>query len=174
MRLNWGCGPWRAEGWHNIDVVEVDDIHPDQVVAADQPLPFPDGSCERIFMGHVLEHIPWPALPDVLADARRLLAPDGEILVVGPDVHRAMVLWRDGHPQVDWDRLVGALEGPSPYQGFHSWPGARHEWNCYEDRVVGVLVAAGFDPVPLSISAPRLDDWPVVSRMPDQCAVLAC
>jgi len=174
MWLNWGCGPFPApKPWHNIDVVRQDDTQPDQVVDAVLPLPFPAGSCERIYLGHMLEHWPWTGVKALLTEVGRLLPPDGEVLVVGPDVYRAIKMWKAGHPQGDWELIVASLEGMSSYDAETTWDQARHHWNCTEERLVGALDNAGFEPEALPVTPEALDGWPLVSFMQHQCAVRA-
>lgn len=175
MKLNWGCGPHRAPApWHNIDVVRLGDIQPDEVVEARLPLPFEEGSCERIYLGHMLEHWPWGGVKALLEEARRLLAPEGELMVVGPDVYRTLRLWQKRHAQAPWEQVVAALEGMGSYQpDGDSWDQARHHWNCHEERVVAALESAGFAAEPVEVGADTLAGWPVVSFTPTQCAVRA-
>lgn len=52
------------------------------------PLPFPDGEFEIIYMSHVLEHVPWFNTVDVLKDIRRCLTKDGTLEVWVPDFRK--------------------------------------------------------------------------------------
>lgn len=183
--VNVGCGPWRApDPWINLDVHADDRIRPDVIV--DNPARpcagFARGSVERIYLGHVLEHVPVDELPAFLADLRRALTPGGKVGVVGPDILRAIVRWHDGLEP--WDLVMATLEGPDYYPADHgfqiadrpelSWREARHWWNCTEARVVTVLADAGFvDVVAHPLDAASLDEWPLVARDRWQCAVTA-
>lgn len=176
--LNVGCGSFRApKPWWNIDVIETTGIHPDQVVDAGDPLGgFATDSCERVYLGHVLEHVPWPEVPAVLTEVRRVLQPGGRVAVVGPDVLRTIERYRSGSEP--WDQVIAALEEEINYQwmcGVHDdWPQARHWWNCHEKRVIAALEAVGFADVrPVPITPEALDGWPVVAYTQHQCAVLA-
>ena len=174
MHLNWGCGPFRAPApWHNIDVVRRGETQPDEVVEASLPLPYPDDSCERIYLGHMLEHWPWAGVNALLDEVARLLAPGGEVMFVGPDVYRAIKLWKAGHHQCDWELIVASLEGMSSYQADGDWDQARHHWNCHEERLIAVIEHAGFTAEAVPVTSEALAGWPVVSFMPHQCAVRA-
>lgn len=165
--LNVGCGTHRApEPWVNVDCADNDQVHPDVVVASGQRLPFDDASAERVYLGHVLEHVAWPAVPAFLAEVRRVL--DGEVLVTGPDVYRTVHRWSDGLEP--WDLVASVMEHAAPAGADNGWPEALHHWNCHEARVVDLLERAGFADV-----APTTDlsGWPVVQWSDWQCAVKA-
>lgn len=169
--LNVGCGSHRAPSpWWNVDTVRNGNTKPDQIVAPGTALPFPDGSCERIYLGHVLEHVAWPDVPRFLTDVRRLL--DGHLLVTGPDVYRTLEEWRAG--RLGWDLVTSVLEHAAHPERDNGWPEALHHWNCTEGRVVEALHLAGFTDVePVSIFG--LDGgWPVVGPSAWQMAVRAC
>jgi SAM-dependent methyltransferase len=55
-----------------------------EIVDADRPLPFPDGSFDAITCIDAVNHLPHRA--EVLADWRRLLKPDGRLLFTDPIV----------------------------------------------------------------------------------------
>ena len=167
--LNIGCGPHRAPvPWWNVDVVERDGVAPDEVVELGR-LPYGDGSCERLYLGHVLEHIDWVALPAYMAELRRVLRPAAEVLAVGPDVERTINRWHQGLEP--WSLVTTAMEGASSDLG---WEGARHRWNCTESRLVGLFEQARFaDVAAVAVDAVTLTGWPVVSYAPWQCAVRA-
>jgi hypothetical protein len=185
--LNVGCGPHRAPApWVNLDVHVGDGIQPD-VQVADPMFPladYPDGGVDRVYLGHVLEHVQWDRLPLFLADIVRALCPGGELVAVGPDVFRVIEQWRDGREP--WQLVESALETPWPYASPEAdgetwavgagWSEARHHWNSYEARVVWALrqvpELADVEPLPLTPTGP-LASWPVVAYTQWQCAARA-
>ena len=187
MKLNVGCGTHYAHGWVNTDVWSDDTTRPDVITTPGKPYPFEDNSADAIYMGHVLEHIPWPQVGDFLHDMKRIAKPGAPILVVGPDVWRTIQRWRDG--QEPWWMVVSALEHqdnhfqPGPKDDL--WLGAAHHWNCHESRVLDVLRTCGFadiksmtDVIPNNIGGSVWEDengiaWPVVAKWHWQFA-LSC
>ena len=174
--INFGCGPHRAPApWVNVDVVETDDIRPDIVVDPMLPIDVTFGpeTVDRVYLGHVLEHIYWQNVAAVLSGVRRALRPGGLVCVVGPDVLSVIEQFRDG--TADIDLLRSTWEDAEHYQDSpESWDGARHWWNCYEQRIVDALVDAGFSEVAAQPNTPEaLHGWPVVAFVPWQCAVTA-
>ena len=187
--VNVGCGPWRAPApWWNLDVHRGDGVDPDELVADyRRPLAeWPDGSAHRIYLGHVLEHMPWPDTPAFVDDLYRALAPGGTVMVVGPDLLRVIQRWKDnldpeGWPLIEsimenpWDRAYGQDGYDVIYESV-MWPQARHWWNCYEHRVVYLLrdLSAFGNATPHAIdSETALPDWPLVAHTRWQCAVSA-
>lgn len=175
--LNVGCGTHTApDPWVNVDVVERPDVKPDVVVTPGMPLPWGPETVDRIFAGHVLEHMPWPDTFAYLRDLHRVLKPGGELLVVGPDVYRTIERYkRDLEP--DW-MVHTVLEYHDENTGFErsDWPNARHWWNCTEARVVELVAAAGFTvqtipPPEQVIQLDAMPPWPIVGFAPWQCAV---
>lgn len=175
--LNIGCGPFRApEPWVNVDVVRIPgQIEPDLVADSWDPgsLPVKLGSVKRIYLGHVLEHVRWDRVHYFLWRCLGLLAPGGEIAVVGPDTNRMLQRWRDGLEP--WGQVLAVLEDDvHAQQAPAEWDGARHQWNAYEARVVRALTAAGFvDVTAVPVTEEALARWPVASHAPHQCAVIA-
>ena len=184
MLLNAGCGTHYAKGWVNTDVWENEDTRPDVRVEPGKPYPFDDNTFDAIFLGHVVEHIHWPLLPDFLRDMGRIAKPNAPILIVAPDVYRTIDRWRQGREP--WWMVQSVLEHQDvnadnrPLDEF--WDGATHHWNCHEERVVTLLANLGFpnieavsdkipdgsnwkDPVNKKIV------WPVVSKAAWQCGV---
>jgi hypothetical protein len=168
---NIGVGTHYAPGWCNVDVVSNEQVHPD-VVTSPGVLPFPDKSAERVFCGHVLEHMPWPEVPAFLAEVKRVLS--GELLVNGPDVHRTIRRFAEGREP--WHMVETVLEyEDGKNAGFEdggAWPNARHWWNCTEERVVNVLASAGFgdvapvEPPETVVQDDFMPPWPVVGAAP--------
>lgn len=176
--LNLGCGQHSFPGWFNVDVIETDIIRPDQIVPFDGSLPFDDGAFERAYLGHVLEHIPWDRVQIALAEVRRVVRKGGEVRIVGPDVKRAIRRSIDNpdKPAAE-SHLWEVIEDHSHHQRQESidWPGARHQWCAYADRIVWAMNKAGFvDVQELPLVANEFKDWPVVDfTNSSQCAVAA-
>ena len=167
--VNAGCGTHRApEPWVNTDVWENEDTHPDVLVTSEDPFPFPKGSIERVMLGHVLEHIPLDDMPWFLCCLESALEPGGEILVVCPDVFRTLNLWKQGTEP--WFMVESVIEHAA-YPGTTEWPGALHQWNANERRIVEMLEVAGFEQVTALASPP--EGWPVVGWADWQCCVSA-
>lgn len=183
--VNVGCGPHRADSpWINLDVVHrLGEIEPDIVVERHDPLGgFDDGTIDRIYLGHVLEHLPWDRdaeghdLHTFLETCHAKLDAHGDVLIVGPDVLRTIKGYKRGDAAMPWEIVVAVIEGDDAFQyGGAAWEGARHQWNASAERVILALTAAGFAltrEVPMN-DTELLDDWPVVSRAEWQSAVHA-
>jgi SAM-dependent methyltransferase len=85
LRLNFGSGQYKKEGFVNIDIDQK--TNPDVVYNLnDLPYPLEDNSCSRIEADHVLEHLQNPF--DVLIELHRVLQPGGELLVRVPHFSR--------------------------------------------------------------------------------------
>lgn len=156
--INVGCGTHRApDPWVNLDHHDGDGVHPDVITTPGEPLPYGNGTCERVMLSHVLEHIPWETLPAFLTDVRRVAC--GEILVVGPDLYRTIEAWHQG--KLPWSLVGSVMEHKDYPDDMAGWPGAPHHWNCHESRVAAVLDRVGFSVVPVLDDA-LLREWPVV------------
>lgn len=166
LRLNIGPGPHYVEGWTNVEVEQTRDIFKADVYLSDpMVLPFEDESADKIYAAHILEHIEWERVHIYVSELRRVLKPGGTLLIVGPDIWKALDLWKAGKLQDDlaqileWDKLEG-------------WEAPRHFWNCHEKRVVSLL-DGGWEVTTEPIESKKLDSWPVTSRIGWQCVVFA-
>jgi predicted SAM-dependent methyltransferase len=176
--LNVGCGTHRApEPWWNVDTVRrvgpdiaaVDTIDPDQIIDPDQPLPFEDGSCERVMLSHVLEHVPWESVPAFLRDIRRVAA--AEVLILGPDTFRSIEAYKAGREPLSL--LHSVLEHKDYPDDMAAWPGAPHHWNCHEARVIEACNRTGWHATPVLDDA-ELESWPVVAWNRDWQFAVIC
>lgn len=162
MWLNLGCGQYHAPApWVNVDANPI--TRPD-VVADIAHLPWPDHTAERIYCGHVLEHVPPDDVVAVLMELRRLLAPGGELCIVGPDYDRALA-----NPVVEErEPLLRSIR-----DGGGRWSGDEHLWLSTEAATLGYVRS-----VFLSARTPNIADvddavWPVVSHVWWQFAITA-
>lgn len=122
-------------------------------------LPFDDDEAELVYAGHVMEHISEWDVPRALEEIRRVLRPDGALMVVGPDVELA-----GGDPELE--RMI--------IEGAHRWPGDEHRWEqaLTTAAMRQFLDHGGWQVVELPIELVPAR-WPLVSRVGWQFALLA-
>ncbi len=183
--LNIGCGEFRGRPpWWNIDMhVSPPDIehgtYPDQVVSYGE---FPFGNVERIYYGHLLEHMDSPTVMDFLHGWGSTLAPGADVCVVGPDVNRALALYKANELKLDdlWQRMEpgshrGTVEHWLDYyqRELYLHPGY-HRINCTPERAHALLQLTGYTDIRhIDILSNELNGWPLVSRSHDQFAIMA-
>ena len=81
--LQIGCGEDQLEGYVNLDLHS--DVDPDVVHnIEDTPWPFRSGSFDEVVANHVLEHVLPDAIPNVFAEAGRVLSPGGVLRIAVP------------------------------------------------------------------------------------------
>jgi predicted SAM-dependent methyltransferase len=127
LSLHLGAGSAILEDWVNIDV------WPSQLsLDLRRGLPFADGSAERVYLSHVLEHLYYPHdVVNLLREIYRVLAINGRLRIVVPDIGAAIEAY------VNNDRRF--FEGRRET----SWP----EWDI-ETRLESFLGYAGVGPAP--------------------------
>jgi SAM-dependent methyltransferase len=82
LKLHFGCGEHRLDGWINVDL-RFGDLRLD----LRRPLPFACNSASAVYLPHVLEHLDYKAEAlALLREARRVLVPSGRIRVSVPDI----------------------------------------------------------------------------------------
>lgn len=145
--LNAGCGTHYANGWVNTDVWDDGTTTtPDVKVEKGKPYPFPDSYFDAVFLGHVLEHMPWPDVPTFLEDMKRIAKPNAQFLICGPDVLKTINRWSQGLEP--WEMVLSVMEHQdiNTEQGREHlwWDGAHHHWNCHHERVFNLLKSSNF------------------------------
>lgn len=83
MKLNIG-GNLREDGWKIMNIQPGD--HVDFVGSITDLSQFADGSFDTVYASHVLEHVHQREVLDTLIGVRRILKPEGELLVAVPDL----------------------------------------------------------------------------------------
>lgn len=82
-KLEIGPGSAPLEGFETLDVAPRLSI--DYLYDASKRLPFRDNTFDFIYASHVLEHLPWFKIPQVLKEWVRVLKPGGVLEVWVPD-----------------------------------------------------------------------------------------
>ena len=151
LRLNLGSGDAPLPGFTNVDAL-ADAPGVDVVADLRQPLPFDDGAAELIYASHVLEHLPYPEVPRILADWRRVLRDGGRLLVAVPDldVIAEQLVRRRGWftpPHAPWIALI--------------YGGNKDEYDVHRGGftdvyLAGLLAEAGFGAIRRTESFPEV------------------
>ena len=164
MKLNIGPGEHYAAGWTNLDTATSDEVKVD-IQGSLLHLPAEVQDVEAVYMGHILEHIAPPTVIPALAALWGRCRPGAQVAAVGPDVLRVVDMHIIG--QADWQTVTHCCLGE------RRWPGDEHLWACTEQRLLELIRASGLQRVrAVPIASPVLDDFPVVSRIGWQCAVI--
>jgi len=165
MLVNLGCGDRYAATWQNVDHAGSPHRKDVTVDLLADNLPWPTGSILHIYMGHVLEHLPYDGCLDLLKRLLPLVKPEGQIMVVGPDCQVAQLMAEAGTLEVTLDSLK---------YGADRWAGDRHEWECTAEKVTALLEGAGWTDIHDVGINHVAAFWPVADRRPQwQCAIAA-
>lgn len=159
MKLNIGCGDFYAQGWTNVDQVKIDGGPQPDVIASAEKLPFRKSSTTHVYAGHVLEHIALEDIPAVLKEFDRVLRKAGLLMLVGPDLDRALQ---------SYPGMVDAIRN-----GGCRWEGDKHLWESTETKTLEILRENGWTVTAIPIEDVDEDVWPVVSKIGWQFAILA-
>jgi len=134
----------------------------DMVHDLTQPLPFPDGSVDRVYSSHVLEHFTYPGqLLPLLRECHRVLKPGGVISAAVPNAR----LYLEGyfHPeQFDREKFCGYEVGLHytsriDVVNFIAYLGGEHKFLFDEENLPRVFAEAGFREARLRAYDPAID-----------------
>lgn len=163
LRVNLGCGEQYAHGWVNVDHSGMPHSK-DLELDLRGPLPW-HGEVDRMYAGHLLEHLFIDEVIVLLMRMREALHPAGELMVVGPDVQLAMGLEVSQTLEVPLEQIR---------HGAGRWSGDEHRWECTGRALYRLLEATGWVDVTDVGIANVPAEWPVAFRGPRwQCAVSA-
>ncbi len=87
LKVHFGCGPVKKEGWLNTDLWPGPWARPDFCLDVSRTLPFENGSVIEIYSEHLFEHLAYPKIAlHFLDECFRSLAPAGKMTIGVPDV----------------------------------------------------------------------------------------
>ena len=120
--LNVGCGPrqpdklapvFREPGWRELRLDIDPDVQPDVVASLTDMRAVADASVDAVWSSHNLEHLFAHEVPTALAEFRRVLKPQGFLLVTLPDLQAVAKVVADGNPDAVLMRTrMNGAEGP--------------------------------------------------------------
>lgn len=164
IRLNWGCGPERPEGWFNSDVMQYgppdDHFHQGDIVMG---LPWPDGFFEGAVAHHSLQSLAAWELDHGLNELHRVIRPGGWLRITVPDVIAAFVAWE--HADVSWPGFE-AITDPwgidRKFAHYLTW-GGFNRTTFTRSTLADAILRAGFRQVEIErakLPARDRDGWP--------------
>lgn len=88
IKLNVGASPiWNMEGWHTLDHKFRENT--DTSLQGDAAnIPLEPETCSTVFTSHMFEHIPHVKLEEILLEFNRVLANDGILRILTPDLKK--------------------------------------------------------------------------------------
>jgi SAM-dependent methyltransferase len=104
LKVNFGCGANKLDGWHNFDI-EVDITN---------PLPGGDNAIDFILAEHVVEHVRYRQAVMFLTECYRVLKPGGVARIIVPSIERVMLYADDEYLKfvskwIKFDGVRGAM-----------------------------------------------------------------
>ena len=116
LRVHLGAGEINLQGWINVDARSFEHIH--SRTASLALTEFTDGAVSAIYMCHVLEHLSFDEVTDLLRALGKKLAVDGSIIISVPDFDALVRIY--GASGNDLDSIKHALMGGQGYEyNFH-------------------------------------------------------
>lgn len=156
MNLNVGSGQFPAAGWTNLDLDPA--VRPD-VIGDLRDLPAEIIEVKTVYLGHVLHDIPPAQVPVALAQLWQRCASGARVCAVEPDLVRA------------WDQIMNQTMDEDTARRFRA--GSGWKWAPSEQRLLDLMRVSGLLwCAPTPIGSNQLDEFPVVSRVGWQCAVV--
>jgi len=146
VKVHLGCGTDYKDGWINIDV---HGAKLDLAWDLRKRLPFPEGSVDRIYSEHFLEHLTVEEASTVLRGCRAALAVDGAMRISVPDL-RAWVGfyldpdWRKNCDLEKWQLSHIATRAELLNAGVRWWG---HQWMYDAEELRRRLTEAGFSDI---------------------------
>lgn len=183
--LNVGCGPrlpdklaplFRAPGWREVRLDIDPNVQPDIVGSLTDMSAVAAGSCDAVWSSHNLEHLYAYEVPKALAEFRRVLKPDGFLLITLPDLQQVAKVIADGKPDAVLIRTrINGEEGP-PITALdimfgHDWWIERgrtymaHRTGFTRDSLGKRLIDAGFGTV-ATRQGTAFDLWAIATVKP--------
>jgi len=89
IKLNVGASPiWEKDGWHTLDHKVRLSQAANSLLGEASSIPLDNETCSTIFCSHMFEHIPHVELENVLLEFNRVLAKDGIVRILTPNLKK--------------------------------------------------------------------------------------
>lgn len=154
-------GSWKRAGmedWIASDINGGGDLQLDLL----KPFPLRDGTVEKIYSSHLLEHFSYPQpMLGILSECLRVLTPDGEFSIAVPDAEMYIKAYTNNE-QLDLDLHCGYdvglnYENRIDYVNFIAHLGGEHKHLFDRKNLISILQEAGFKNARLREFDPAVD-----------------
>jgi predicted SAM-dependent methyltransferase len=157
IMLELGSGIKRGEnGWTTVDIAGADIKHDLR-----KGIPLPDGSVDRIYTSHMLEHIPYKELVLFINECYRVLKVNGELSVCVPDAKRFISAYMNRQKYMPEDMgYFPAIVDTGSYidqVNYLAYMDGHHRYLFDEENLVNTLKKAPFRDVRIRIFDSSLD-----------------
>jgi predicted SAM-dependent methyltransferase len=118
-KLHIGCGSNVISGWLNADYYPKSP----NILHLDATRPFSlleSRSFDYVFSEHMIEHVPYRAGSQMIAECYRILKPDGKLRISTPDLSFLIDLYRSDKSELQ--------------QQYVAWASSRINWAPYQDE----------------------------------------
>ena len=162
IKLNLGCGDKILDGYINIDInTERRSNKPDIIADIRDLKTIKTAIADEILAVHVIEHFfYWEAVP-LLTSWRRILKPNGKIILECPNLLHACKVLLDNPNKASRPDQNGRMS-MWPLYGDPNWkdPLMCHKWAYTPESLMNVLMEAGFtnvkqEPAQYKLREPR-------------------
>ena len=173
-KIQLGCGGNILNGWLNTDGQMDGWFHPQSVkLDATQPFPIPDSSFDFVYSEHMIEHIPYAAGQQMLAECFRIMKPGARIRISCPSFEFLLELYQNP-TDLGWEYMEKEKPDWAPYVDpiftfnnyVRNWG---HQFIYDRPALTTSLLAAGFENVTehsiLESNVPELSNLEIPSRM---------
>ena len=151
IKLNFGCGENRLEGWKNHD----------KDVDISKTLPYPDNYADFIFCEHCVEHIDYYSAIKFFKECHRVLKPNGVARITVPSLSSIMNRADDDYCKftTKWQKLGSNRRGAM--HAILYAHGHKTAWTA--DLLLSTLYYCGFDRMMLEV--PGRSDHPELQNV---------
>ncbi|WP_292938413.1 class I SAM-dependent methyltransferase [Noviherbaspirillum sp.] len=180
--LHVGCGPARkdrttagfnTDEWAELRLDIDETVSPDIVGSMTDMSALPDSSVDAVFSSHNIEHLYAHEVPKALAEFKRVLKPDGFVVIACPDLQSVCALVaEDKLTAPAYESPMGPITPLDILYG-HRPPMARgnlfmaHRCGFTKSVLIATLQTAGFATVAARRRAhPRYDLWALATVQP--------
>lgn len=121
-KLDIGPGEYPIKGFETLDLI--DRGNTTHIVDATKKLPFEDNTFQIIHASHILEHVPWYDVQDVLKEWVRILELGGQLEIWVPDGYKicqAVIDYENDIPFYHYDNWFYL----NPKKDFYLWVAGR-------------------------------------------------
>ena len=158
LKLEFGSGSKKGtQGWTTIDIVSGADIEWNLL----NPIPLHDDSVDVIYSSHLLEHLSYKEMINVLNDWFRILKPHGKLMICVPDASHYLKAYHS--PDTiqefipDFYQPGFNYHSPIDYINYIAYMDGEHKHLFDQENLHAILQSIGFINVKERLFDPSLD-----------------